>query len=154
MAMKRDLHFENVYPHPLEQVWAALTDSAALSQWLMPNDFEPRVGHRFRFRTKPAPGFDGIVDCEVLEVEPPHRLVYSWKGGGVDTLLTWTLRADPRGTHLRLDHTGFRGFHGLFVSMILGKGWGSRILFRSLPALLDRWESLVRNTATDRKLGF
>ncbi len=70
---------------------------------------------------------------------PAQRLVYSWKGGGVDTLLTWTLTADPNGTHLRLDHTGFRGFHGLFVSMILGKGWGSKILYRNLPAVLDRW---------------
>jgi uncharacterized protein YndB with AHSA1/START domain len=135
--MRRDLHFENVYPHPIERVWAALTDAAALSQWLMPNDFQPRLGHRFQFRTKPAPGFDGIVDCEVLEMNPPQRLVYSWKGGGVDTLLTWTLTPDPAGTRLRLDHTGFEGVRGVFVSIILGKGWGSRILFQSLPALLD-----------------
>lgn len=30
------------------------------------NDFEPRIGHRFQFRTEPAPGFDGVVNCEVL----------------------------------------------------------------------------------------
>jgi len=62
-----------------------------------------------------------MVDCVVLEVKPPNKLVYSWKGGGVDTQLTWTLTQDPAGTRLRLDHTGFRGFKGIFASMILGK---------------------------------
>jgi hypothetical protein len=52
------------------------------------------------------------------------------------------LAADPAGTRLPLDHTGFRGFRGLFVSIILGKGRGSKILFLNLPALLDRWDGI------------
>jgi uncharacterized protein YndB with AHSA1/START domain len=94
----------------------------------MANDFEPRLGHKFQFRTKPAPGFDGIVQCEVLELNPPKRLVYSWCGGGLNTQVTWALEAVPEGTRLRLDHTGFRGFRGWMTSRILGRGWGSRIL--------------------------
>jgi len=43
--MKRDLRFEAVYDHPIERVWRAITDSQAIAQWLMKNDFEPRVGH-------------------------------------------------------------------------------------------------------------
>ena len=59
-------------PYTPEQVWRALTDSAALERWLMPNDFAARVGHRFTFRTTPVPPyFDGIVHCEVTEVDPP-----------------------------------------------------------------------------------
>jgi uncharacterized protein YndB with AHSA1/START domain len=57
--MRRDVILERVYPHPPQAVWKALTDPKALSVWLMENDFQPRVGHRFRFRTKPRPGFDG-----------------------------------------------------------------------------------------------
>jgi uncharacterized protein YndB with AHSA1/START domain len=57
--MKRDLHFESVCPHPIEKVWGAPTDAKALSQWLMPNSFEPRVGHEFQFRTKPSQGSTG-----------------------------------------------------------------------------------------------
>ena len=128
--MRRDLHFEVVYPHPVEKVWATITDAGALAQWLMPNNFEPRIGHEFQFRTKPALGFDGMIHCVVIEVNRPHKLVYSWKGGGVDTVLTWSLQSVPSGTRLRLDHTGFRGLRGMFVSTILGKGWGSKILFQ------------------------
>jgi uncharacterized protein YndB with AHSA1/START domain len=137
--MKRDLHFAMTYPHPIEHVWLTITSAEAMTQWLMPNDFKPVLGHRFQFRTKPAPGFDGIVHCEVLEMTPPERLVYSWKGGGVDTRLIWTLKSVPEGTSLSLDHIGFQGLRGLFVSGILGKGWRSKILAVNLPAMLNQW---------------
>jgi len=57
--MSYEITLEQTYPHPPERVWRALTDSAALAEWLMPNDFEPRVGHKFRFRSKPMPGWRG-----------------------------------------------------------------------------------------------
>src|SRR5207244_262877 len=49
------------YPQSVGQVWAALTSADALAAWLMPNDFEPRVGHRFTFRTTPDQFWDGTV---------------------------------------------------------------------------------------------
>jgi uncharacterized protein YndB with AHSA1/START domain len=135
--MSRDLHFEFVYAHAPSRVWCALTNSAALARWLMPNDFQPVVGHKFQFRTKPRPGFDGIVNCEVLELDPPRKLAYSWKGGGMETVVTYTLEAVPEGTRLYFDHTGFRGLRGVLVSRMLGSGWKSKILARNLPAVLE-----------------
>ena len=67
--MKRDLRYEELYPYPIDRVWEAITDPDAISDWLMPTDFAPRLGHKFQFRTKPEPGFDGIVNCEVM-VDP------------------------------------------------------------------------------------
>ena len=101
--MKRDLHFEEFYPYPPERVWRAITDSSAIGDWLMPNDFRPVLGHKFQFRTKPQPGWDGIVNCEVLELSPPRTLVYSWKGSALDTVVRYTLEAVDGGTKLRLD---------------------------------------------------
>ncbi len=49
VIVERDL------PHPPEKVWRALTQSALIEDWLMPNDFEPRVGHKFNFRATPMP---------------------------------------------------------------------------------------------------
>jgi uncharacterized protein YndB with AHSA1/START domain len=123
--MTRDLLFETIYPVPPERVWQALTDSRALAEWLMENDFAPRVGHSFTFRTPPRPGFDGIVRCTVLELDPPRRLAYSWLGGPLKrpTTVTWTLAAVPEGTRLRLEHTGFAGASGFVVSALLGRGW-------------------------------
>jgi uncharacterized protein YndB with AHSA1/START domain len=133
---------EVTYPHPPDVVWAAITDPAAIGRWLMPNDFEPTVGHRFQFRTKPQLGWNGVVDARVLEVDAPRRLSYSWAGGwGSETTVTFTLAPGAGGsTILRLEHTGFAagGFRGRMLKQILARGWGSRILGRNLPEELDR----------------
>lgn len=123
-----DLRFEVIYPAPVPAVWQALTDPAELSEWLMANDFQAMVGHKFRFTTEPRPGFDGIVQCEVVAVEPERRLAYTWVGGGIRTLVEWELAPHGAGTSLTLVHSGFAGVRGYLVSRILGSGWKSKIL--------------------------
>jgi uncharacterized protein YndB with AHSA1/START domain len=98
---------------PIERVWHALTDSATLSRWMLfkSNDFKPVVGHAFQFRE--APGWTGVVDCEVIEVDMPHRLSYTWVSGGESdlqhsTVVTWTLTEAEGGvTRLHLEQSGF-----------------------------------------------
>lgn len=135
--MNTSLRLVRDYPHAPEKVWHALTDPALLAEWLMPNDFEPRVGHRFTFRTEPAPGFDGIVHCEVLELAPPRRMVFTWKGGPIDTVMTFQLERTAAGTRLLAEQTGFRGLRAWMVSRILRSG-NARIYGERLPRLLDR----------------
>ena len=65
---------ERVFPHPPEKLWRALTEGPLLAQWMMNNDFEPVVGRKFQFRAKPTPNWNGVVDCEVLIVDPFQRL--------------------------------------------------------------------------------
>ncbi len=134
-----DIRLEQVYPYPPERVWRALTDPEAMAAWLMTNDFQPRVGHKFQFRAKPQPGWRGIVDCEVLEVDPPRRLSYTWQGDPKyrPTIVTWILEPTESGTRLRLEHTGFRGLGGLFLKLLLGSGWKG-MLKTSLPSVLAR----------------
>ena len=104
---------ERMMPHPPEKVWRALTQPALIAQWLMQNDFEPKVGHRFSFRAQPQPGWSGVVNCEVKIVEPLRRLVYTWgdgteSDGGLRTVVTWTLAPEAGGTRLRMEQSGFR----------------------------------------------
>ncbi len=99
-------------PQPREQVWWAIANSTALAEWMYPNDFEPRVGHHFTFRVpaNPKVNFDGlVVRCEVLECEPPSRLVFSWSVGGpvVDTRVSFRLEPEGDGTRLFFEHSGF-----------------------------------------------
>lgn len=88
-----------------------------------------------------------IVHCEVLEVDAPRRLVYSWRGGHLDTTVRITPEAVPEGTRLRLERRGFRGAAAIATSLLLSSGWKSKILSRSLPAVLDR----LATGATARK---
>jgi uncharacterized protein YndB with AHSA1/START domain len=131
----RTLVFEVVYPHPVEKVWAAVTDSASLARWLMANDFEPVVGRKFQFRAKPVMGWSGVVDCEVLELEAPRRMVWRWTSDVIDTKVTITLDRAEGGTRLRLVHDGFRGLRGTFVSWMM-RGW-KRILGKHLRLVLE-----------------
>jgi uncharacterized protein YndB with AHSA1/START domain len=142
--MKRDLRFEVVYPHRPERVWRALTDRAALAEWLMPNDFEPRLGHRFQFRTDPTPGFDGIIRCEILELEAPRKLAYTWRTNALDTVVSFTLEPVAAGTRVIVEHKGFRGFKARLVGSILGRGWKGKLLGKLLPEFLDRNADEVR----------
>ncbi len=100
---------ERVMPHPPEKVWRALTLGPLLEEWVMKNDFQPVLGHRFTFRAPPQPYWDGIVTCEVLAVEPNRRLSYSWNAsGGLRTIVTWTLTTTNGGTQVRMEQSGFR----------------------------------------------
>lgn len=135
--MAKKISFEAVYPYERDQVWVALTDPNAIAEWLMPNTFEPRVGHEFTFTTKPAPGFDGIVQAKVLTVDPPNRLEYSWKGGGIDTVVRWVLQAEGTSTRLFMEQDGFSGLKGFMISRLLAGGW-KRMVHERLPAAVGR----------------
>jgi uncharacterized protein YndB with AHSA1/START domain len=138
-AATRSLVVEREMPHPPEKIWRALTIAALVEQWLMKNDFEPTVGHRFNFRAAPIYGWNGVTDCEVLEIDPPKRLVYSWNASGdqapdgLKTIVTWTLTPRAGSTHVRMEQSGFRpqdeaGYRGM------GGGW---------PRILARLEELA-----------
>jgi uncharacterized protein YndB with AHSA1/START domain len=124
----RALVFERLMPYPPEKIWRALTSAPLIQQWLMQNDFEPVVGHQFNFRATPVMGWNGVTDCEVLVLEPPTRLAYSWNASGdqakdgLKTVVTWTLTVEPQGTRVRMEQSGFRpededGYRGM------GGGW-------------------------------
>jgi uncharacterized protein YndB with AHSA1/START domain len=127
--MQRSIRYEKIYPHQPEKIWKLIADSKILSEWLMPNDLLPVVGHQFTFKTKPGPGFDGIVHCEILEVITHKKLVYSWIGGPIKkpTTVSWTLTKVPEGTHLLFEHTGFEGLAPVAISFLLGRGWKKNI---------------------------
>jgi uncharacterized protein YndB with AHSA1/START domain len=104
----KTLVIERDMPHSPEKIWRALTQGALIKEWLMDNDFEPVVGHNFKFRSTPVPGWNGIIDSEVLVVEPHKKLSYSWGTMGMKSLVIWTLAASKSGTLVRMEQSGFR----------------------------------------------
>lgn len=107
-AATRSLVIEKELPHPLEKVWRALTQGSLIKEWLMDNDFQPVVGHRFSFRSTPMPNWNGVIDGEVLVVEPNKKLSYSWGSMGLESVVVWTLVATEGGTLVRFEQSGFR----------------------------------------------
>jgi uncharacterized protein YndB with AHSA1/START domain len=103
VSLDLDLH------HPPEKVWRALTEPALLAEWLLPVvDLRLEPGAVFTFRTQPYPGWDGTVNCRVVEIEPQRRLSYTWSVPFLDTVVTFTLTPTASGTRLSIVQTGFR----------------------------------------------
>ncbi|MGH6653829.1 MAG: SRPBCC family protein [Actinocrinis sp.] len=141
MSEPSTIRVDQFLAHPPARVWTALTDSDQLARWLMPNTFRLVAGHRFTFRTEPVPahGFDGVISCQVLDFAAPRLLRISWRGASLDTVVTWTLQAEGKGTRLFLEHSGFDPHdptHQL-TRKILDGGWRSHVM-RALERCLDQ----------------
>lgn len=133
------------YPHPVERVWAAMTDPDALAQWLMPNNFRPEVGREFEFRVDPMMGYDGVTRCRVLELDEPRRMVWSWvvmgKAGKKlpgPMRIEWELVPEGAGTRLTLIQTGLEALPWLH-RMMMTMGWGT-MMKRWLPKVIGSFE--------------
>ena len=141
--MSNTIRRDMVIPQPREQVWQAITDSATLAEWMFPNDFEPRVGHRFTFRVPPNPkvNFDGlVVRCEVLECEPHDRLVFLWAAGGPveNTRVSFRLEPEGEGTRLFFEHAGFDLSQPWGDQAFKGAEHGWAKMFKQLAAVVAR----------------
>ena len=105
----RSVIVERDIPHPPEKLWRALTQPHLIEEWLMKNDFKPSVGHRFNLRGE----WGGVLDCEVLTLEPRRALAYTWNFSHEDaafdlkSVVTFTLTPTNAGTHLRVEQAGF-----------------------------------------------
>lgn len=106
----RSVVVERELPYPPEKIWRALTQPQLIEEWLMKNDFKPVVGHGFNLHGD----WGGVLDCEVLAVEPNKTLSYTWNFAHDDTaydltsVVTWTLIPTSTGTRLRMEQSGFR----------------------------------------------
>jgi uncharacterized protein YndB with AHSA1/START domain len=125
--MKLDVEYDELLPHPVQAVWSEITSAAAISDWLMmaTTDFEPAVGCRFRLKTDRL-STTGWIEAEVLEIDAPRRMVWSWSvsDGNPPSTVSFDLVEDARGTRLRLRHVG--EFDEQVVEL-LRSGWPGRI---------------------------
>ncbi len=139
----KSLRKEVWLPRSPADVWIALTDPRALAEWLMPNNFEPRVGHVFRFHVDPMPGFSGISECRVLEVVEAERLAYTWTvlptapdaTPPPPMTVTWTLQPERGGTRLVLEQTGLEVLNWWW-RLSMAMGWNRRMR-KLLPRVME-----------------
>lgn len=130
---------EREIPFSPEKLWRALTQPHLIEEWLMKNDFKPVVGHGFRLSGE----WGGVLDCEVLAVEPEKTLSYTWDYAHDDpayalkSVVTFTLTPTDAGTHLRMEQAGFRPDQKQAFGDAHA-GWGQ--FFGKLEQLLARAE--------------
>ena len=108
-SQNESVAFEFDLPQMPGKVWRTLTDPELLSQWLLPvYGHKLAPGAAFTFKTEPQPGWDGVVDCRMLEVDAERKISWRWVVGDIDTIVTFTLTPTTSGTRLLLVQSGFR----------------------------------------------
>jgi uncharacterized protein YndB with AHSA1/START domain len=142
----QDIVIDDVFPHAPATVWKALTDGELIARWLMtPQGFEPVKGNHFTFQTPPSDEWDGVIRCEVLEVETNKRFVYAWRTGNdrpegyvgrLDTVVSWTLSPVDQGTRVRLVHSGFDTEKYGQVFNNISEGW-PKVIAKMLDLLAE-----------------
>jgi uncharacterized protein YndB with AHSA1/START domain len=138
-AQTQSIAFEFDLPHSPQKVWRALTDPVLLAQWLLAVvDLKLEPGAGFTFKAQPQPGWDGIVNCRFVEIEPHRKLSYTWVVGDMDTVVTFTLtpaEGGSGGTRLSLVHSGFKPHQKQNFG---GARYGWRMMGQKLVDLLAR----------------
>jgi len=108
-SQTESISFEFDLHHSPEKVWRALTDPALLTEWLLPVvELELEPGAAFVFKTQAYPGWDGTVNCRILEIEAHRKIAYTWAVPFLDTVVTFTLTPTVSGTRLSLVQSGFK----------------------------------------------
>jgi uncharacterized protein YndB with AHSA1/START domain len=121
-----------------ETVWAFLTEPEKMTRWLCTAaTVDLRPGGVNQQTHTDGEGVDHYLDSRFVEIEPPHRLVFTWKfhsgtaeERAVTSTVEVTLEPEGDGTLVRLVHRdvpdGLRADHE--------RGWST--LFRRLQELL------------------
>ncbi|MDC0707748.1 SRPBCC domain-containing protein [Stigmatella sp. ncwal1] len=108
-SQTESISFEFDLNHSPQKVWRALTDPVLLTEWLLPVvELKLESGAAFTFKTQPYPGWDGVVNCRILEIEAHRKLSYAWNVPFLDTVVTFTLTPTASGTRLSLVQSGFK----------------------------------------------
>jgi uncharacterized protein YndB with AHSA1/START domain len=108
---------------PPERVFQAITDPKQLMQWFTDGacpakhwELDVRKGGRWRFGTSASPKpLNGVSEFraggEILELDPPRLLVYTWHANWHDdpaqaTVVRWELATSKDGTVVKVTHSG------------------------------------------------
>ncbi len=86
---------------PIQKVWEQVSTAEGIAAWFMPNDFIAEVGHEFHLQSPFGPS-----PCKVTEIEPPHRLSFTWDTEG--WFVTFNLKELGEKTEFTLIHGGWK----------------------------------------------
>ncbi|WP_395945559.1 SRPBCC domain-containing protein [Brevundimonas sp.] len=107
----RSVVVERDFAHPPAKVWRALTQPHLIEEWLMKIDAAPdTMGRQFHLTGE----WGGVLDCEVVAIEPERVLAYRWDFENKDpnfalkSVVTFTLTPTGSGTRLKMEQAGFR----------------------------------------------
>ena len=109
--MKDVIKKEQLFYHPIDAIWNAITKAEEISTWFLKADFKAEKGYQYVFNS-------GTEDCspivgEVISADP-YTLIYTWivENTNTETTVSWKLEPTENGTKLYLEHSGISNYAG------------------------------------------
>jgi uncharacterized protein YndB with AHSA1/START domain len=131
------LCFERVFNSTIDKVWTYLTDSEKRGKWLAKGEMELFEGgsvtlHFMHSELSPIPGsppemhkameaghtFTG----KVIEIDPPHRLTFTWHD---DSEVTFELSTEAAGVKMVLTHRKLSDSDK--IRIMIASGWHTHL---------------------------
>lgn len=130
-----------------EHIFQALTDPAKVVQWWGQDNLyratefaaDLRVGGSWHTAGDQPNGGRFIVKGEIIEIDPPRVLAYTWIAswtGAAQTVVRWELSPAATGTRVRITHSGLASYPELAESY---SGWPRMLTW--LRAFLENGET-------------
>lgn len=94
------VRFERRLNHPVDRVWAALTEPGQLEQWLAVAEIDPAPGGRYTLHFR---NVEHTHVGRVIRYQPPHLFEHTF-GEDANGVVRWELEPDGDGCLLRLSH--------------------------------------------------
>ena len=104
--MKDVIKKEQLFLHPIDTVWNAISRAEEITAWFIKADFRAEKGYRYTFTASEEHNCTQITG-EVKEADP-YTLVYTWivQNTETETTVRWHLEPTEKGTKLILEHSG------------------------------------------------
>jgi hypothetical protein len=121
-------------------LWHAVFEMDALAPTLAIVGFAPVAGQRFQLRVAPTGAAETLVDCEVIEVDYPTRVVFTWRVASTRAPATaaFTLRQTELGPRLGVNRVAGDPASCDVANVLLGRNWQRTLFAEALPQYLER----------------
>ena len=124
------LRFERRLQHPIQRVWAAITEPDEIEAWWGRATVDLRPGGAMRIEWLNS---DVTMPATITELDPPHVLEIEGEPHG---RLRFELEPDGDGTRLHFEHSGFDVSLPYGEQAFKGAGYGWATMHEKLVAIV------------------
>jgi uncharacterized protein YndB with AHSA1/START domain len=144
---RHQVRFQRRLNHPIDRVWAAITDPDEIEAWLARADLDPQLGGSVRLEWLNTGDDEVVARGTVSAIDPPRLLELDTDAHGC---LRWELQPEGDATHLTFTATlhmpdehvskNVAGWHSHLDFLDDWLDDGTRVDWPDWPR--DRWEEI------------
>ena len=126
-----DIVMESYIAAPIEKVFEHISTAAGWDAWFTKGttvDLKKGGKIHLKFVRCGANNDELDVECPIIDVAAPNKLVFQWKSGDTPTTVKFNLESLDNGTLVEVVETGYKNTEkDLYWMMQCSTGWGEAL---------------------------